>query len=343
MIYIKNSASRSDINIFKNFVSSYQESDKSNFVLTNITPKHLQVGDLQPQYAQFNLIYNQYRQVLNSSNTKSQIKTLYDEIARTNDLIVLQNREKEFFNQELLLKSKDRLRQEELNSEDLVSDVDFEASLIIETQLLRQGESMNKELVQNQIKLDQLKLQIDQLQESRTNQINEYQFQLENIINTFWEKYASWKLKHIISAEQAGIINYSKYLTEGQTINPNQTVAHLFDSGNGGNLIVVPVQSKGISELKRGAKAIIKIDAYPYKQYGVLIGSLDNISDVPLVQQNDQELYEATILLPEKLTTDHGQEVLVSPKMKVSVDFITENKSIFSRLFAPLVDMLTSH
>ena len=67
LIYIKNSAKRKDVNVFTDFVKLYQESNNKNFIINRKSPKNLQLGELQSLYAQFNLIYNQYYQVLSTS------------------------------------------------------------------------------------------------------------------------------------------------------------------------------------------------------------------------------------------------------------------------------------
>lgn len=342
LIYIKNSAKRKDVNVFTDFVKLYQESNNKNFIINRKSPKNLQLGELQSLYAQFNLIYNQYYQVLSTSYINSQIKTLRSEIDKTASLIRLQDKEKTLFNEELELRTKNRKRQEDLNENELVSDVDYEGSLITETQLLRQGESMNQELIKNEIKLDQLNLQINQLQENRNNDINDHKFRLERIINDFWEAHASWEQSYIVASEHGGTISYSNYLSEGQAIEPNETLGFISNKEDLENVVTVLLSSTGISEIRTGTEAIVKIDAYPYKEHGVILGHLSSISDVPLSGQNNNELYEATILLPSKLFTDHGEEIVLTPKMKVTVDFITEDKSIISRLLGPLGDLIYS-
>ena len=342
LIYIKNSAIREDILVFTDFVKSYQKSNNIDFIINRKSPKNLQLGDLQSLYAQFNLIYNQYYQVLSTSYINSQIKTLRSEIDKTANLIRLQDKEKTLFKEELELRTKNRKRQEGLNENELVSDVDYEGSLITETQLLRQGESINQKLIKNEIKLDQLNLQIHQLQESRNNDINDHKFRLERIINDFWEAHASWEQTYIIASEHGGTISYSNYLSEGVAIEPNETLGFISNKEGLENVVTVLVSSSGIGELRNGTEAIIKIDAYPYKEHGIILGRLSSISDVPLSGQNNNEFYEATILLSSKLYTDHGEEIILTPKMKVTVDFITEDKSIISRLLGPLGDLIYS-
>jgi len=340
LFYFKNTAHRNDITSLLAFIEQYQSSDQLEFVNRSDPPEDLKVGELQSLYALFSLTYNEYQQIINSSNVNAQINNIDSEIGKTTELIEIQKREQHLYEKELSLGIKDQERNRELNQEGIISDIDYEKSVINETQMKRQYESMNNGLLQNQIKINQLNLQTKQLAEERINSLNKYQFQLQEIITKIYEAYRVWSDKYIIKAEEDGILNYSYLIKPGLSIASSDIVAHITTGHNNQRILTSTVPSSGIGKLSKGSKAILSLDAYPHKEYGNIISQISSISNIPLYKTEEGEFYEVTVKLNDELRTDYGEIIEFTPQMNANVSYITENKSILSRIFNELNNLI---
>lgn len=340
LFYLKNTAERTDINKVLEFVHNYNQSDKLHFVLGKNPPERLKLGDLQHQYAQFKLTYQEFQQVLRSSNVNEQISSINTEINRTNQLINILGNERSLFQQELALNIKDQERNKKLNQKGIVSDLEYEKVLITETQSRRQLESMNNGVVQNEIKIEQLQLQTKQLLEERNSQINNYQFVLAQLISQLEEIYEKWKNQYIISAEGSGIIHYSNSLQTGQSISHDNNLAYISSENDNKKILTAHVHESGIGKLSKGSKVIIAVEAYPQKEYGTVVSTIQDISKLPIHSDGQGEYYEVRASLNNRIVTDYGEVISFSPRMKATASFISEDKSVLDRVFDQIINLL---
>ncbi len=358
IIYIENNASRNDVRKLTAFISAYKKSDKIKFVLRNDVPDNLRVGEMQQLYASLELKYSEYRQVLRQSGVFQQIKTLGREMEKTKQLIASQEVERELFKRELGMVSNELSRSEKLHAQGIVSDADKDMAEGKLVQYQRQHENMTNGIIQNQIKIDQLKLKSQNLKEERSGLVKSNQFALSELINNLEGSYLQWKEKYLIEAEISGIVSLPQDVVLKMTLSVGQLICYVVppeDPGQGppaGRTGPISPQLKnqrylkarspalGISKLSEGNKAIIKLDAYPYKEFGSIIQQVSNISRLPFIAQEDQQFYEITVNLPDHLITDYGNQVEYRPEMSAQVDFITEDKSVLERILEQFISLV---
>jgi len=99
--------------------------------------------------------------------------------------------------------------------------------------------------------------------------------------------------------------------------------------------------SLGVGKVNIGNKAIVKIDAYPYKEFGLIVSVVDKISDTRVVSDIQNQLqYELTVPLHDTLITDHNKTINYSPNMSATLEVITSDKSILSRIMEQFLDLI---
>ncbi len=84
-------------------------------------------------------------------------------------------------------------------------------------------------------------------------------------------------------------------------------------------------------KVKKGQRVNIKIDNYPYMEYGMLKGFISKISMVP-----SDDFYMAEVQLPDSLTTYYKINLEFDQEMKGVGEIITEDRRLFSRIIEPI-------
>lgn len=341
LIYFKNTARRADIQMFMDFINRFENSNPYSFAANNKILLNLELGEIQSLYAQFNLKFKEFQQVLFSSNIGVQLENIKSEIGRTNELIEIQTKEKGLFKKELDLSIKDAERNNQLLKDGVISDAENDLLIVKEVQMKRQFEGMENGVIQNQIKIDQLELQSAKLEEDRNNLLDNYTFQLSEIVARINEAYSRWKDVYILSSESNGTFSYSFHIKEGTSVTLGTTLGYIVSNqGSDHKILTTSVEALGISELQSGNRAIIRLDAYPHKEYGVLESDIASISSLPLIAGESNHLYEIQVILPDKLVTDYQEKIEYTPNMIASVDFITEDKTILERIMSQFLDLI---
>jgi HlyD family secretion protein len=98
----------------------------------------------------------------------------------------------------------------------------------------------------------------------------------------------------------------------------------------------VPVVGAGKVEV--GQRVNIKLDNFPYMEYGLLEGEITNISMVP-VSNEKGSYYTAEIGLSNKLVTNYKKELPFNQEMQGNAEIITKDRRLIERLVEPLVSI----
>ena len=95
--------------------------------------------------------------------------------------------------------------------------------------------------------------------------------------------------------------------------------------------------ANGMGKVKIGCDVIIKLDNYPYMEYGSVKGKVKAISLTPnsikTDNQGDTGSYLVLVDLPNELTTNYGTKLEFKYELKGTVEIITNSRRLMQRLF----------
>ncbi|MBH8555786.1 HlyD family efflux transporter periplasmic adaptor subunit [Nostocaceae cyanobacterium CENA357] len=98
----------------------------------------------------------------------------------------------------------------------------------------------------------------------------------------------------------------------------------------------LPNQYRGFVDENMNAK--VKIDAFPYQEYGVIEGTVVYVSPYAVVKDKNlgKEVYPTRIKLHQVTIRTRGQDKLLTPGMEATGEFVMRQKSILSLLIEPV-------
>ena len=98
----------------------------------------------------------------------------------------------------------------------------------------------------------------------------------------------------------------------------------------------VYMTSVGAGKVKSGQEANVKLTDYPYDEYGLLKGRVQNVSQLTntiSTQNGTVETYLVTVTFPDGLRTNFGKQLSLNFETKGSIEIITKPKRLIQRLF----------
>jgi adhesin transport system membrane fusion protein len=106
-------------------------------------------------------------------------------------------------------------------------------------------------------------------------------------------------------------------------------------------IIEAKVNPTDVGQLSVGLPVSVKVDAFDYSVYGMLIGELRYISPDTLSEQGPngqaQTFYRVKVRLPKAQTHNpHARDILVKPGMTASIDIQTGRRSVLNYLAKPV-------
>ena len=347
LLYIKNNTKRDDLSALKSFITSYFAVTSSQDFLTLQFPKNLQLGEIHAEYNQLSLLYSEFKETLQHSGVLKQINTLSNEIEQIKSLRNILTKEKKYSREELDLKEKDYKRHLKLNEDGAVSDLNREK---VEAEWLRHQKeygNLDQRIIQNKIREEQLILDRHQLIEERNLKIRSQRSDVERTLNSLLSRIDDWERRYYVKAEISGEVSFVSPLIKDKYITQNTNVLSIIPTENSNTKqIQVKVSNDGIGKINNEDKVIIRVNGYPYKEFGTLTSAVNSISELPEILQNANGettyLYTIKVLLPSKLLTNHKKEIMFKPNSVVTADIITKDKSILERLFETLISNIKS-
>lgn len=341
ILLIKNPCKVGDIAVLEQFILDYEKVNRASNYLKLSFPTSLQLGGLQPEYANLELLFVRLCDKLRNINTKEQISIFKEEINHIDQLNKVLSRQQELAKEELSLVKKNHSRNKTLRKDSVISDLELEKSTIELVGYQKNIENLSNTLIENEIRKNQLRLQIHQLKEGKSDFVNEYTLKIQESVSKLKQDIKDWKENYYMTAEISGIISFASFLTEKVRLSPDQTVANIIPTHEASKKFVRAFAlSKGMGEVEVGNKVILKIDGYPYQEYGTVTSQVSSISLLPKKDDDGNLAYELIVSLPNTIKTNYGIEIPYSPNTSIIAEVITEDASILQRVFNEFLSLL---
>jgi len=342
LLYIHNTTNKEELDQLQQWVVRYERITDPRKYLHLSFPKQLQLGSIQGEYSNLQLQYNELIRTLKDGVVFERMKNIDREISK---IILLNNSERDvkgIYKEELALSKKDNDRQKTLLGDGIISEMDLEKSHTALLQMERQYESMENGIIQNNIRIEQLELEKLKLKEERANLIKNYQFSIAGILANVRSGTQNWTDTYSLQAPLSGTIAYMVNAKLKKSVQNGQPLLYISPDGSSENYISAIYPSLNIGKLSKGQKAIIKFDAFPYKEYGMVISEVASISLLPEIDEEGKSNYEIVIPLSATIITDYNKQIDIKPKMTATIEIITEDRSILQRIFDQFLSLINT-
>jgi len=343
ILYIKNDASLEEVKVLSIVIKAFNEMNDVRDYLNIEIPKLEHLGMMQADYLSMMLKLNEFKILLRQSGVFEQINTLHTEKQKIEHLNTSMYKEKNIMAEEMALYEKDFQRQKSLNESGVISDMELEKNKMSWLQNQRQYEGAESGIIQNKIRMSQLDLQSLQLKEERASMVQGYLSELNGLITSLSADQTIWKNKYILDAEVDGAVAFVNELYLNKELTANEVVAYIINGGDGEYLVKANTLTDAMGKIHAGDRLLLKLQAFPYKEYGMLSSQVSHISTLPQQDKNGDTYYQITGLMPDVLKTTYGDTIPYKPNMPAIVEIITEDKSVLDRVFNQFRSLLDNN
>jgi len=93
--------------------------------------------------------------------------------------------------------------------------------------------------------------------------------------------------------------------------------------------------TQGAGKVKIGQMVNVKLDNFPYMEYGVIRVQVKNIALVPILLY-DERRYVLEVDFPDVLQTNYGKTLPFSQEMQGTAEIITDDLRLLDRFLQPI-------
>jgi len=193
----------------------------------------------------------------------------------------------------------------------------------LQAELAQKQAEGNRVLLESQQKIQQLQVQVTQFQAK----INETQ----NRLTTAQAQLQQLSLKSPVG----GTISSLNLPNPGEVVQPGQTLAEIAPQDTPLVLsAILPNREAGF--VKTGMPVQVKLDAFPYQDYGIISGEVTSISPDSKPDERLGAVYQVEIALEQNSIRDNQTTIPLKAGQTASADIVLRRRRIVDILFDPI-------
>ncbi|TYR31240.1 HlyD family efflux transporter periplasmic adaptor subunit [Sphingobacterium phlebotomi] len=341
--YLDNPANMQDILHISELLKDVDITNMDEVLALSDFPRKVYLGSINNVYYTFLNAMQQYKNYYVNNLYDHQIRT-YKSLLHEQYTLLEKTKEKAALSgNNLDILGRFAERDSILLSKRVISVAEFERNKM--NQLNAVFSDVNTRNEASQIMLEIFKTQ---------NAINETEIKKEEIeknlyltlSSTFHELKATLKQfdeVFVFRTPQTGNLQYLDFWNNNYFVQSGEPVFSIVPSNN---KIVAQVRlpNIGAGKVEIGQEVIIKLDNYPFNEFGSLTGTVRDISlvtNTQRTQQGDIESYLVHVGLPGELITNYGNKLEFKYELKGIAEIVTKKRMLIERAFDNIRYMLS--
>ncbi len=335
---IQNPADIDDVISITKLVKQFNIKATSFYQEREIFPSKVSLGDLNIKYYTFLDALQKICNYEKNNTFQKKRENLLQFIVKQNEMLEQDLMSGKIKEQILTISAKALRRDSALRnaSSMAVSEDEFERTQITWLNTKESYQNLSKEISSIQLQINDAKNKIElNLIEKETYETQMY-LDLFSTYNDLTDNIKLWEQKYVFKAPFDGKVEFLKFWSNNQFV---QTGEDVFTIVPAENSIIGQVQlpTTGAGKIKIGCDVIIKLENYPFEEYGSIKGVVKSISlttnTIKMVTQGNIETYLILVDLPEGLTTNYGSKLEFKYQIKGTADIIANDRRLLERLF----------
>ena len=334
---IENASDYRDVLLLDEIISEIREIIPDFDILINLDlSADYTLGEIQQAFASFLKTHKDYQNFIALNYHEKKINALQSEVSKLEQHLQNLRQIRALHKRELDLIKNQFNRDSLLFIQKVIPAADFDKSKSNLLGKQYEYEQVRIEESETEIQIARinqgiLDLELMAAEETRQQQ-NAWQESFENLS----AQISLWKQKYLLESPIDGVVSFTTYWSKNQNVREGDRVMTIIPSEEGKIIGKINLPIQGAGKVSIDQQVNIKIDNYPYLEYGMIKGVVRNISLVP-----DNQEYTVEVDLPEGLTTYYKIEIPFKQEMQGTAEILTDERRLLERIISPIRDIIS--
>jgi len=333
---IENPALTEDVRKISGLVEQFDPHAPVTEAIQQLFPEKVSLGDLDMKYYAFlSALKNQCDYNKDNVYEKQRI-SLSDNIKGKQTMLEESGQLLALTQEKLNISQKWLDKYTSLNKDEIVTyeyEVDKNRSDYLSAK--QEEQNLQKEITNVQMQIVEDKNQISRLDVEQKEKERTLQMDLLSSYHDLCDNIKAWEEHYVFKAPFDGKVEFLQFLSENQFVQAGEEIFGIVPKEtNVFGQVLLP--SAGAGKVKHGSKVKVKLDNYPYMEYGSIEGSVASISLLSQPQKTGQAFVETYLIivdLPEGLKTNYGETLDFQFEIGGTADIIVKERRLIQRLF----------
>lgn len=332
---LENSANSADILLLERQLDSISLSLSYNQYHIFDGKNMLKLGELQSVYATFVKAYEDLSFFLRTDYHSKKIRTIGQQKAIQQKIMSQSNRALQISTKQLEAAHNQFKIDSSLFVKKTMSAFEFEASKNSYLQVQQAYENANTAIENQKLSLLQLDQQIFDLQQQKKEQSSQLELAYNSALDALRAQLTMFKQNYFLVSQIDGLATFTKYYQTNQNVVAGETIMTIVPNEKQKIVGKIYLPPRGAGKVKVGQRVNVKLDDFPYNEYGMLQVKIKNISLVPVVE-NKQNSYVLEVEFPDSLKTTYRKTIEFRQQMSGQAEIITDDTRLLERLLNPI-------
>lgn len=156
--------------------------------------------------------------------------------------------------------------------------------------------------------------------------VSNLELQKEELIS----ELSKWEDQYLLKSPRSGRVSFFDVWGKHQNVEDGQVIFTIIPMGQMEFLGMCRVPFRNSGRIKAGQRVILKLESYPYREWGSVDGEVQIVSEVPKIGENEGYIVYITI---KDLITSYGKSLEFKQEMVGSAEIILEEVTLLQRIF----------
>ena len=330
---IESTARFKDVQYLQEQLELYHKTVMELDSLSKIFPATLELGEARLAYGNYLAAYQNVILYRTSNPNNKEVAVLLQQLRQHQQLLSNQKRQLELFEQDLAPSKTDFERNKVLFDQGDISRAEYEEASRAYRAERQQYDEFLTGISNTQIAIANFNNLLTKASVAGMEFENTYTQELENAKQNLISALEAWEQQYLVVSPINGKVTVFDVWDRYQNVEVGEVLFAVVPENTDGIIgrVTLPVRNSG--KVKVGQQVIIKLDNYPFEEWGSLRGEVKSISEVP--KQGEPAQYTLYIDI-EDLNTSFGKKIAFKQEMQGSAEIVLEELSILERIFYEL-------
>lgn len=330
---IDNTAKTDDVLFIDSILNKVIISDTLFYVPSFLSTKTYELGDIQSNFSSFIGAAVNLNDFLSINLTKQEQKSIEKQIYGRVDFSKSLETQLELKNKELILAKEDLERDKQLLKKGVISKSEFNSSEQIFLNLQQSYQQLKSSILSESVSSVQINETLKKLSLQYSQDKNQFVSEFLSTKRELSSAIELWKKNYLLISSIDGRITFNSYWQKDQFIENGKKVFAVVSDESNEMIGKISIPSSGMGKVKKGQSVNLKINGYPYLQFGIVKAKITNISLVT----NENGNYTVEVKLINGLLTTTNRVLDFKGELFGEAEIITDDRSLGQRFVDPLL------
>ncbi len=336
---LKTPAVYDDVVAVKEFVEHACNASPLDVCVSKLFDSPLALGSLQNKWTELRSLSREYALYYNLDQLGKRRLLLFDQIQKNQEYYEALLEQRTLVERDAKLQQLSMQRDSVLWGEGLTAQAEYEASQQVYLSKLNSLSSFDANLKLTKLNMLTLEQGLNELDIQRRSEEDEFCLRFSRATQEMLAQIADWMETYAIIAPFDGTVSLQDFWGVGQHVGVGDVLASVVPNVGAEVEGRMKVSSIGFGRVEKGQIVNVRLNGFPYIEFGILKGVISKISAVPEKLPEGSVVYNVEVSFPEGLVSTYRRTFPFIQGMDGEAEIITRDQRLIEHFIEPVISL----